>query len=158
MRSSYFSSQDSACSIASPSGHNLSSCQHASLVSSLTSVPTDISNLTKICVHRSDLIHYLSEKDKPLPSEVDSSALSVAADGHLSSAALSVAADGHPSSAAIFVGENELLVNEIIHEHRHSSADILNASDEDQNSLKVDTDICFFFVIILKQFTSLWTI
>ncbi|KAJ6379478.1 hypothetical protein OIU76_016172 [Salix suchowensis] len=42
-------------------------------------------------------------------------------------------------SDSVLASENELLVNEILHEHHRGLADSLNVTDEDQNSLKVDT-------------------
>ncbi|KAG5233172.1 T-complex [Salix suchowensis] len=40
-------------------------------------------------------------------------------------------------SDSVLASENELLVNEILHEHHRGLADSLNVTDEDQNSLKV---------------------
>jgi hypothetical protein len=39
----------------------------------------------------------------------------------------------------MLANENELLVNEILHEHHRGFDDSLNVTDEDQNSLKVST-------------------
>ncbi|KAA8538697.1 hypothetical protein F0562_028322 [Nyssa sinensis] len=44
--------------------------------------------------------------------------------------------DGHSSSDAMSVSENEVLVNEIVHEHHHGFADSLDVSNEDKESIK----------------------
>ena len=42
----------------------------------------------------------------------------------------------------MLVGENEQLVNEIVHEHRHSFTDSFFINDEDKNRLNVGASIC----------------
>lgn len=45
--------------------------------------------------------------------------------------------DDHQSVDTLLVSENELLVNEIVHEYHRGLADTFNAADKDQNNVQV---------------------
>jgi len=78
------------------------------------------------------LVHSLSDRD-------DSSSGKAVG----SSNCFKGSAHGHPSFDAMLVGENELLVNEIVHEHRSGFTNSFIVNDEDKNSLDVGASIYF---------------
>lgn len=123
VRSGYVGFNDSACS---------SSSLPTSLGGSLVSVSAATSDQTDPCQNSSQMIHVVLDKDESdLGKEVGSSL------------SFRSAADGDMSPTASVVGENELLVNEILHEHHHGFADSMTFSNEGPNSLKVVTILPF---------------
>ncbi|KAE8056180.1 hypothetical protein FH972_012973 [Carpinus fangiana] len=124
MRSRFLKARDSGSSSAAPFPSISSSCLPKSPDDSLASVPGEMNNLAEGCESLSPIVHSLSERD-------DSSSCKVVG----SSNDFNGSAHGHPSFDAMLVGENELLVNEIVHEHRHDFADSFIINDEDKNSL-----------------------
>ncbi|XP_059459896.1 uncharacterized protein LOC132189258 isoform X2 [Corylus avellana] len=124
MRSRFLKAKDSGSSSASPFPSSSSSCLPKSPDGSLASVPGERNNLAEGFESSGPIVHSLSERD-------DSSSGKVVG----SSNDFTGAAHGHPSFDAMLVGENELLVNEIVHEHRHGFTVSFIINGEDKNSL-----------------------
>ena len=127
MRSRYIESKDTAHSLASSAVINSSSGQ-AALDVPLVSVSAGTSEPSNTSRGSSQVIHASSDKDESDVNEEVISTLSFKTDP-----------SGHLSPSALEVGENELLVNEILHERHHDLADSLNGRDEIRNTLKVGT-------------------
>ncbi|XP_024020442.1 uncharacterized protein LOC21390260 isoform X2 [Morus notabilis] len=115
--SRYIESKDSACLPASPAALNSSS--------SPVSGSAGTRELSNTYQSSSQKIRASFDKDETDHGEEVGSFLSFKTD-----------ASGHPNPAALVVGENELLVNDIVHEHHHGFADRLNGKDESHNSLE----------------------
>ena len=130
MRSRFFKARDSGSSSAAPFPSISSSCLPKSPDGSLASVPGEMNNLAEGCESSSPIVHSLSERDDSSSGKVVGSSID-----------FNGSACGHPSFDAMLVGENELLVNEIVHEHRHDFADSFIINDEDKNSLNVGASI-----------------
>ncbi|KAH7524969.1 hypothetical protein FEM48_Zijuj06G0175600 [Ziziphus jujuba var. spinosa] len=122
--SRYSGSKEFACSLPSSTANDQSLRQKVSLDGSAVSVSSQVSNLPNRHESSSQGVHtLLGKNESSLGEEIGSSASS------------EVVVDGDLSSAAFFVGENELLVNQILHEHSQGFTDIMNQSGEDNNSL-----------------------
>ncbi|KAF3445370.1 hypothetical protein FNV43_RR10546 [Rhamnella rubrinervis] len=120
--SKYFDSKKFKSSSFYSSSNNPSSSQPVSLDGS--SVSAQVCNLPNGHESSSSMAHSLFGKDESsLGEEVGSSS------------SFKVSVDDHLSSAAPLVAENELLVNNILHEHHQGFTDNLNHSDEDDNSV-----------------------
>lgn len=125
MRSRYIESKDTARSLASSAVINSSSGQAAPLDVPLVSVSAGTSELSNTSQSSSQVIHASSDKDESDIGEEVISTLSFKTDP-----------SGHLTPSALEVSENELLVNEILHERHHDFADSLNGRDEIHNTLK----------------------
>lgn len=128
MRSRCIESKDTARSLASSAVINSSSSQASLLDVPLVSVSAGTSEPSNTSQSSSQVIHASFDKDESDVGEEVISTLSFKTDP-----------SGHLSPSALAVGENELLVNEILHERHHDFADSLNGRDEIRNTLKVGT-------------------
>ncbi|KAM6556094.1 hypothetical protein CsatB_003113 [Cannabis sativa] len=118
VRSRYAGSKESA---------RLSSFHPASLGDSSVSVSAETSNLTDTHKSSSPMNHIVFDKDESdLANEVSSSL------------SFKSGTDGHLSPTTLVVGENELLVNEILHDQHLGVSDSLTDGNEGQNSLKAN--------------------
>jgi hypothetical protein len=131
-RSRFLEAKVSGSSSASPFPRISSSRLPKSPDGSLASVPGEMNNLAEGCESSGPIVHSLSDRD-------DSSSGKAVG----SSNCFKGSAHGHPSFDAMLVGENELLVNEIVHEHRSGFANSFIVNDEDKNSLDVGASIYF---------------
>ncbi|KAF4376886.1 hypothetical protein G4B88_018426 [Cannabis sativa] len=105
----------------------LSSFHPASLGDSSVSVSAETSNLTDTHKSSSPMNHIVFDKDESdLANEVSSSL------------SFKSGTDGHLSPTTLVVGENELLVNEILHDQHLGVVDSLTDGNEGQNSLKAN--------------------
>lgn len=132
--SKYFDSKKFKSSSSSSTSNNPSSSQPVSLDGS--PVSAQVCNLQNRHESSSSMVHSLFGKDESsLGEEVGSTP------------SFKISVDDHLSSSAPLVGENELLVNKILHEHHQRFADTLNHSDEDDNSVMVGPNLT---IILLK--------
>ena len=141
IRSQFTMSKDSARSLPSSAAANSSPCQPASFDHSLVSASSETSDGTNTYQNVRKQIQASVEKDQ-----------SHLAEHAGSSSAFETVASGHLNSAAFVISENELLVNEILHEHHRDFADTLNLGDEDQN--KVSTKYQLSFYLLLSEHIS----
>ena len=118
MRSRFLKAKDSGSSSATPFP-SISSSAHG-----------EMNNMAEGCESSSPIVHSLSKRDDSSSGKLVGSSIDLNGSAH-----------GHPSFDAMFVGETELLVNEIVHEHRHGFADSFIINDEDKNSLNVGASI-----------------
>ncbi|KAL5558472.1 hypothetical protein UlMin_034683 [Ulmus minor] len=114
IRSRYLTRKEPACSSTSQIA--------ASVDHSVASISAETSKLTNSCEHSTQSM--FDKDDSQLGGESSTSS------------SFKVVADDRLSPAALVIGENEIIVNEILHDNHQGFANILNNSDEDQNSLK----------------------
>lgn len=144
--SRYFDSKEFACSLPCSTANDKSSRQPVSLDGSSVSISAQVSNLPNSHENSSQRVHTLLGKNESSRGEEIGSSSSSKVD-----------VDGHLSSAALLVGENELLVNQILHGHREGFTDILNQSGEDHNNSLTVSQLCPYFKINVKHCSSLCT-
>lgn len=125
VRSRFLECSGSGSSSASPVPHVSALCPPGSPDGSLVSVSDESDNLAEGHESSGPMAH----------SERENSYLNVGA-----STPCEASAHGHQSSDSL-VSENELLVNEIVHEHRHGFYDSVIVNDKDKNSLNVSASI-----------------
>ncbi|XP_062072968.1 uncharacterized protein LOC133777415 [Humulus lupulus] len=105
----------------------LSSSQPASLGDSLVPASAETSGLADTHKSYSQTNHIVFDKDESDLAKEAGSSLSFRS-----------GADGHLNPTTLVVGENELLVNEILHDQHLGIADSLTVSNDGQNSLKAN--------------------
>ncbi|KAK9271264.1 hypothetical protein L1049_026854 [Liquidambar formosana] len=129
MRSRFFEAKETGTLSSSPSpspspiAHISSLSLPGSAVSSSVSASGEISSMAE-AFERSSLVSSLFKKKVSANNEVSSSN------------PFRSIAEGNLGFGAMLVTENEVLVNEIVHEHHHGFADRLDASFNDGNSRK----------------------
>lgn len=124
----------------SPSGFPVPRLSSSSLPGSsedsFASITGEMINLAEGREGFDPLIHSLSERHDP------SSVEAVEA-----STPFKDSACGDLNSDAMLIGDNEFLVNEIVHEHRHGFADSFIISDADKSSPNVSALIKLLFLL-----------
>lgn len=125
-RSRFLEANDSGSSSAFPVPRLSSSCLPGSPEDSFASVTGEMINLAEGRESFDPMVQSLSERDDPSSVEAVESSTPFKDSAH-----------GDLNSDAMLIGENELLVNEIVHEHRHGFADSFISSDADKSSPNV---------------------
>lgn len=121
VRSRFLECNGSGSSSASPVPHVSALCPPGSPDGSLVSVSDESDNLAEGHESSGPMVH--SERENSYLGKNVGASTPCEASAH-----------GHQSSDSL-VSENELLVNEIVHEHRHGFYDSVIVNDKDKNSL-----------------------
>uniref|UniRef100_A0A5B7BYP5 T-complex protein 11 n=1 Tax=Davidia involucrata TaxID=16924 RepID=A0A5B7BYP5_DAVIN len=123
-QSRFFKAKENGSSLTTPAAHRSSPSLPGSSDGPAVYVSDEIKNLAENHNRSNYIVRSLFKAVDSSPgNEVDSSTSRSNT-------------DCHSSSGAMLVSENEVLVNEIVHEHRHGFADSLDISNEDQESIK----------------------
>lgn len=125
VRSKYFASKDSRSPFASPVAHILSPDYSSSSNSSPSTAAGEASSMASGSERLSSVARSLFKENDTTASQ------------SVLSPPEARGADDHISRDIIPITENELLVNEIVHEHRHGLADKLYMDGENDTGAKV---------------------
>lgn len=126
VRSKYFASKDSRSPFASPVAHILSPDYSSSSNSSPSTAAGEASSMASGSERLSSVARSLFKENDTTASQ------------SVLSPPEARGADDHISRDIIPITENELLVNEIVHEHRHGLADKLYMDGEDDTGAKAE--------------------
>ena len=133
-RSKYFQAMEKGISIGSPIMQFLSPTLPSPLDSPSVASPEKRSNLIESSERSSHVVRSLFREDASSQSRV------AGRSSHRSSLGGQL-----ETSAKKLVAENELIVNELVHEQHHAFADSLSIMDKEQRNMKVSTFFFFFF-------------
>lgn len=132
-RSKYFEAMEKGMSIRSPIVQFLSPTLPSSLDSPSVASPAKRNNLVEGSERSSRVVRSLFREDASSQSRVavPSSSRRSSLDNQLDSLAKKL------------VAENELIVNELVHEQNHAFADRLSIADKEQRNMKVSTFLIY---------------
>lgn len=129
-RSKYFQAKENGSPVGSPITHFISPSPPSSSAGPSSASSDKRSDLIEGIERPSRVVRSLFREDDTSPVKgFDVSAHRSSLDGQLG------------SSGKKLITENEMIVNEFLHEQRRSSSDISSVTDEDQKSMKVSSSL-----------------